>query len=167
MNPDGKPNFSLYNSDCWSIFLYYLSNCLKDEQDGSAEKIFYLNKVLHSIDWYYEIELPPHFIVTHPLGSVLGRATYGDYLCIYQGVTVGVNAMMYPVIGNNIIFCSDAEVLGNAYIGNNVVFSANSYVIDEDIPDDSIVFGSSPNLIIRHDKNKINNIMKRMWRHYS
>lgn len=80
LNPDGKPRFSLYNSDCWSIFLYYLSNCLKDEKDGSAEKIFYLNKVLHSVDWYYEIELPPHFIVAHPLGSVLGRATYGDYL---------------------------------------------------------------------------------------
>lgn len=166
LNPDGKPRFSLYNSDCWSIFLYYLSNCLKDEKDGSAEKIFYLNKVLHSVDWYYEIELPPHFIVAHPLGSVLGRATYGDYLCIYQGVTVGGNGTMYPVIGNNVMFYSNAKVLGNAHIGNNVVFSANSYVINEDIPDDCIVFGSSPNLIIKHDKNKVNSIMKEAWRHY-
>ncbi len=169
LNPEGRPKFSLYNSSCWSIFLYYLSNELKDEAE-EAEKIFYLNKILHSIDWYYEIELPDHFMVEHPLGSVLGRAVYGDYLYIYQGVTIGGNvsldkgALEYPTIGNNVVLFSNAKILGNSCVGSNVLFSANSYVINENIPDNSIVFGSSPNLVIKEDAKMVENEMRRIWR---
>lgn len=65
---------------------------------------------MHSVDWYYEIELPDHFMVEHPVGSVLGRATYGDYMYIYQGVTIGGNISLnegnvaYPVLGENVTF---------------------------------------------------------------
>ena len=126
--------------------------------------------MLHSVDWFYEIELPVHFMVEHPLGSVLGRANYGDFLCIYQGVTIGGNISakngnpVYPTLGNNIIFFSDAKALGDVHIGNNVIFSANAYVINEDIPDDSMVFGMSPNLVIRHEPEKVKEYMKRIWK---
>lgn len=125
---------------------------------------------MHSVDWFYEIELPVHFMVEHPLGSVLGRADYGDFLLIYQGVTIGGNISIqsgnpvYPALGNNIIFFSDAKVLGDVHIGNNVIFSANAYVINEDIPDDSMVFGMSPNLTIKHEPEKIKEYMKRVWK---
>lgn len=160
LNPEGKPHFSLYHSSCWTIFLYYLSNCLKDE-GSSAELIFYLNKILHSVDWYYEIDLPKHFMVTHPLGSVLGRAKYGDYLHIYQGVTIGGNISLtdgklyYPVLGDRVTLFSNAKILGKCVIGNNVILSADSCVINEDIPDNSIVFGHSPDLIIKEDTKKL------------
>lgn len=135
-----------------------------------AAKIFYLNKILHGVDWYYEIELPPHFMVEHPLGSILGRAKYGDYLLIYQGVTIGGNVSLntgritHPVIGNNVVFFSDAKVLGDVHVGNNVILSANSYVINEDIPDNSIVFGSSPNLVVINDAQKVERYMRQVWR---
>lgn len=109
-------------------------------------------------------------MVEHPLGSVLGRADYGDFLFIYQGVTVGGNISssngvpVYPTLGNNIILFSDAKVLGDANVGNNVIFGANSYVINEDIPDDSMVFGMSPNLVIKHEPEKIKEYMKRIWK---
>lgn len=136
----------------------------------NADKIYYLNKILHSIDWYCGIELPKHFMVEHPLGSVLGRANYGDYLFIYQGVTIGANIgsndyrEIYPVLGEKVIFYSNAKVLGNAHIGNNVIFSANTCVIDEDIPCNSIVYGATPNLIIKHDADKIEQHMRIIWR---
>ncbi len=169
LNPNGTPQFRLDHSGCWSIFLYYLSNVLKNTSGG--EKVYYLNKILHSVDWFCEIELPVHFMVEHPLGSVLGRANYGDFLLIYQGVSVGGNIskktgnIAYPTLGNNIIFFSDAKVLGDAHIGNNVIFSANAYVINDDIPDDSIVFGMSPNLIIKHEPEKVKEYMHRIWKH--
>lgn len=170
LNPDGIPQFSLAHSGCWSIFLYYLSNCLRMNLKELADRIYYLNKILHSVEWYYEVELPNHFMVEHPIGSVLGRAIYGDYLFIYQGVTIGGNISLdegnlyYPVLGENVTFFSNAKVLGNAHIGNNVILSANSYVINEDIPDNSIVFGASPNLIIKHDVEKIEKYKGKIWK---
>ncbi len=44
---------------------------------------------MHSVDWFYAVDLPVHFLCEHPLGSVLGKASYGDYFLIYQGTTVG------------------------------------------------------------------------------
>ncbi len=141
------------------------------DSTARAEKVYYLNKILHSVDWFCEIELPVHFMVEHPLGSVLGRANYGDFLLIYQGVSVGGNIskktgnIAYPTPGNNIIFFLDVKVLGDVHIGNNVIFSADAYVINDDIPDDSIVFGMSPNLIINHEPEKVKEYMKRIWKH--
>ena len=56
-----------------------------------SDLIYYLNKILHSIDCYFEIKLPTKFGVEHPLGSVLGRASYSEGLFIYQGCTIGGN----------------------------------------------------------------------------
>ena len=45
-----------------------------------ADKIYYLNKILHSVDIYHEVELPSTFFLEHPVGTVLGRAKYQDGL---------------------------------------------------------------------------------------
>ena len=103
------------------------------------------------------------------MGSVLGRAEYGDYLYIYQGVTVGGNVsirtgeLTYPVLGSNVLMYSNSKVLGNSHIGNNVILSANAYVINEDIPDNSIVFGVSPDLVIQHNPESVKRSIERIW----
>ena len=75
---------------------------------------------MHSIDWFYAVELPVHFLCEHPLGSVLGRAIYGDYLFVYQGTTVGGNRnkgiLSYPKIGTNVVLYANATILGNTVI---------------------------------------------------
>lgn len=109
-------------------------------------------------------------MVEHPLGSVLGRAVYGDFLFLYQGVTIGGNvslgedAICYPVLGDYVLLYSNAKVLGNSHIGNNVIIAADASIINEDIPDNSIVFGRSPNLVIKNDAEKILKQMRRIWR---
>lgn len=167
---DGTPQFSVYHTGCQALYLYFLANILgRKNIRREAEQIYYLNKILHSVDWYYEISLPPHFMVEHPLGSVLGRAEYGDYLYIYQGVTVGGNISLntsrtiYPVLGNNVLLYANAKVLGDSHIGDNVILSANTYVINETIPDNSIVFGTSPDLVIRHDPDAIRVTTEMNW----
>lgn len=147
--------FSPYMSVQWMIFLYWLSHVIyyTGGYAKEADQVYYLNKIMHSIDWFYAIDLPEHFLCEHPLGSVLGRAAYGDYLFVYQGTTVGGNRskgqLYYPIIGNNVILFANATILGNAHIGNNVVVSSGTYIMNEDIPDNCIVFGKSPNLIIK------------------
>ncbi len=121
---------------------------------------------MHANDWFYQIELPTHFLAEHPIGSVLGKAAYGDYLFIYQGTTIGGNRkkgkLFYPILGNNVLLYANSMVLGDTKIGNNVVISADTYLLDENIPDNCIVFGKSPNIKI---KVKTEQYMKDMTSH--
>lgn len=73
-------------------YLYWLSReaFIKGFIDV-ADKIYYLNKMLNSIELFYEIQLPDIWSCEHPLGSVMGRGQYGNYFLFYQGCTVGVN----------------------------------------------------------------------------
>ncbi len=138
----------------WSIFLYYVSNELgKNGNNYWASKVYFLNKIMCSVDWFYEIQLPDHFWGEHPLGSVLGRAKYGDNLFVYQGTTVGGSSkndeIKYPELGSNVVLCANATVLGDTVIGDSVIVSANSCLINETVPDNCIVFGHSPNIVIK------------------
>lgn len=80
---DGVTRFNPLMSVHWMIFLYRLSNILYKNGEGvSADQVYYLNKIMHSIDWFYAIDLPIYFLCEHPLGSVLEKASYGEYLLI-------------------------------------------------------------------------------------
>ena len=153
----GKVVFSPYHSGQYSIFLYYLANTafMLDNNTEIASRLYYLNKVMNAVDWYYEINLPSYFGVEHPLGSVLGRANYSNGLFVYQGCTVGGsrsfqdNTIVYPEIGKNLIMYSNTTVLGTSHIGDNVVLATGATVVNQDIPSNCIVFGASPNLVIK------------------
>ena len=168
----GEVQFSPYMSVQWMIFLYRLSREIyKDggvDTPKEADQVYYLNKILHSNDWFYAIDLPTHFLCEHPLGSVLGRAQYDDHFFVYQGTTVGGNringSLCYPVIGDNVIMFANSTILGNSHIGNNVVISAETYIINADIPDNCIVFGKSPNLVIKtKSEEEIKSYTQHIW----
>ena len=145
----GEIKFSPWHSGQWCIFLYYLSNCLSSQHSDTASKVYYLNKMLNNVDLYHEVELPIVFSLDHPLGSVLGRAIYGNYFSFSQGCTVGNNKGIYPTIGTNVRMLSNSKIIGRSKIGDNAVISANCYIKDIDVPSDTIVFGQSPNLTFR------------------
>lgn len=80
----------LGNSVMNCIFLYWLSRYLF--QRGKiqlADKVYYLNKIFNSVELFYEVRLPDIWSCEHPLGSVMGKASYGDFFLFYQGCTVG------------------------------------------------------------------------------
>lgn len=155
----------------WMIFLYRIAHAVYKRTNGKAkeaDQLYYLNKIMHANDWFYAVNLPTHFLCEHPLGSVLGRAEYGDYLFVYQGTTVGGNRssgkLYYPTLGENVILFANATVLGNTQIGNNVIVSAGTYLINEVIPDNSIVFGSSPNIVIKSkSEEEIKQYTQHIW----
>lgn len=154
-NREGEAYFNPYHSGQYTIFLYYLSNTIYTQYPKLsilADKVYYLNRALNGCDLFYAVELPDVFMLDHPLGSVMGRAEYGNFFTFLQQCTVGNNKGDYPIIGENVIMYSGAKILGKCVIGDNTLLSANSYVKDENIPPDSIVFGTSPNLIIKKRK---------------
>jgi len=138
-NINNEVFFSPFNTVQWMIFLYRLSRCifLKFGNVLAADQIYYLNKILHGIDWFYSIDLPIHFCCEHPLGSVLGKAKYSDFLFVYQGTTVGGNIkkekIYYPKIGKNVVLFANSSILGNSIIGDNVIISAGCQVINENV----------------------------------
>lgn len=149
---DGETLFSIYHSGQYCIFLYFLSREVfldKPDHRKLADKIYYLNKALNALDLYYEIVMPEVFHLDHPIGSVMGRASYGNNFSFAQLCTVGNNKGIFPSIGENVQMLSGAKILGRCNIGDNVVVSANTYIKDTDIPANSLVFGSSPNLVIK------------------
>lgn len=164
--------FNPYHSVTWMIFLYRLSWHLAHDYENickEADMVYYLNKILHSNDWFYMIDLPTHFFCEHPLGSVLGRAQYSDYLMIYQQCTIGGNRkngqLFYPVLGQNVCMYAGATILGNSVIGNNVIISGDSYLINEVIPDNAIVFGKSPDITIkRKSETEIKDMTSHIWK---
>lgn len=166
---DEKTQIDPCHSVQWSVFLYYLSNTLaKMSIQDVAAKVYYLNKIMNGVDWFYEIDLPEHFWAEHPVGGVLGKATYGDFLFVYQGTTVGGNRkrgiQYYPVLGDHVLMYANSTILGNTHVGNNVIISANTYIKDTNIPECSIVFGQSPDLMIkRKTKKEIEDAMAHIW----
>ena len=118
-------------------------------QKRLADKIYYLNKLLNSVDLYHEVNLPDIWLCEHPLGTVIGRGTFGVRFFFMQRCSIGHNHGIYPVLGNNVRMFFDSKIIGNSHIGNNVVISATSYIKDQDVPDDVIVFGQSPNLVFK------------------
>ena len=132
--------------------------------------LYYLNKILHSNDWYYQIELPDIVWAEHPLGSVLGRAKYGNGFFFMQNCTVGgspnaSSAICYPTIGENVLLYAGSSILGEACIGNNVIISAGTLIINEQIPDNCMVFGRSPHLIIKQkEAQEMIQYISRIWK---
>ncbi len=166
---NGEFIFSPFHSVQYAIYLYYLANTIyrKEGKNDLSGQLYYLNKVMNSVDWYYEISLPDIFCAEHPLSSVMGRATYSNKFFFYQGCTVGGNKGKYPYIGENVIMYSNTTVIGDTKIGNNVVISTGSTIKDENIPSNSIVFGQSPNLIIKQKSEmEIIELTKHFWRNF-
>ncbi len=148
---DGQIYFNPFQTDQYTIFLYYASNIISYKTDNRrlADKLYFLNKALNNVDLYHEIRLPDIFGAGHPLGCVIGRAKFSDFFYFSQHCTVGNNKNIYPAFGKNVALLTGVTVIGKSTIGNNCLLSANTYIKDQDVPDNSLVFGSSPNLIIK------------------
>lgn len=148
---NGTPLFNCFNSSHYVFFLAILRQHI-DEQI-LADKVYYLNKALNSVDMYSAI-IPDFIFFEHPLGLVIGRAQIGEYCTFYQQVGVGGvfnkdGTYSYPVISDHVIFFSGARVLGQSSIGSYSVLSTNACVVNEFIPPYSLVFGQSPDLTVK------------------
>lgn len=149
---DGKAAvFDHLHGDQYAMWLYLLANELH-RRNGPADlckKLFLLNKSLHGCDIFYEVELPSVFLLVHPLGTVLGRARYSDYLIAYQRVGVGSNHGVYPTLGAHLTLRPGSSVLGRAVVGNCCSIAAGSLLLDRDLSSHSLYIGGPRDHLIR------------------
>ncbi len=145
----GVLKFDHLHADQYAMYVYILSNqAYRAGNTNAAVKGYLLNKALYGIEAYYEVELPPVFWFSHAVGSVLGRAKYGNGIVVTQGCTVGNKNGLYPTFGEKVVLCPNSVVLGNCQVGSDVCIGAGSQLVDATIPDGTTVVGSTPNLRI-------------------
>lgn len=159
---DGKDvTFNHLHSDQYAMFLYIFANTLfKKEGDISiSTKLFLLNKCLHGIDAFYDVNLPEIFLFVHPIGTVLGRGTYGNYFVVYQRCGIGSNHDVYPVMKEYVTLRPGSSILGNCHIEKNCTIAAGSLILDKDLRSDSVYIGNPRDHIIRKAKNYLD-----IWR---
>lgn len=70
------------------------------------------------------------------------RAKLGNNCVVFNGVTIGASQRggFGPKIGNNVVICTGAKLIGNITIGNNAVIGAGAVVV-KDVPDNAVVGG--------------------------
>lgn len=101
--------------------------------------------------WLTGIEIHPAakigrgFFIDHGMGVVIGEtAEVGDYVTLFQGVTLGgtgkERGKRHPTLGNHVVVGAGAKILGGITIGDNVKIGANSVVL-KNVSADSTVIG--------------------------
>ncbi len=143
--------FNHLHGDQYAMWLYLLSNELH-RQGGPASvcsKLFLLNKSLHAVDAFYEVELPSIFLLVHPLGTVLGRGNYSDFFVAYQRCGVGSNHDVYPTFGRHVTLRPGSAVLGTCNIGDHCQIATESLVLDRDLPDHTLYIGNPRTATLR------------------
>lgn len=140
-----EDRFDPLHSTQYCSFLYFLAHTIW-RNTGSREtptRLFLLNKALNGIDLFYEIEMPPIFFIGHSVGIVFAKATYGNYLVIYQNSTVGKNHGVAPVLGEGVVMYPNTAIIGRCQVGDGTVLAQGVSLVNIDTPGRCTVFGRS------------------------
>ena len=101
---------------------------------------------MHGIDLFCSVAMPDIFMLLHPVGCIIGHASFKNYLMIYQNCSVGATDSVYPILGEGVVLYSKSSVLGSSKVGDNVVIGANALLVNSSVSDDTIIVGQKPNL---------------------
>ena len=138
--------FNVLQSSQHCIYLYYLANTIWT-QSGDTEsptRLFLMNKAFNGIDLFYEIAMPPVFYIGHSVGIVLAKATYGNYLVLYQNSTVGRHKDQIPVLGDRVVLYPNTAVIGRSVVEDDAVVSQGTSVVNKHVPRGQIAFSGGP-----------------------
>lgn len=156
--------FNLLHTEQYMIFLYLLSHVIwksNSDEINLSERIFMLNKSLNSINLHHEVLIGDVFFICHGVGTVLGRAKYGDRNIFFQNVTVGRVGNNSPVLGDNIILYPNVVVTGSTVIGSNSCISAGTILHNVSIPENSLVRIIDGSIeVVKNKYNRVSHYLK-------
>lgn len=145
-NENGEACFSHLHSDQYSQFLYFLSNSLWKICGNSilCSKLINLNKCLNGMFYSYKCKLPEIFLFAHPVGSIIGNASYSDGLVIFQNVTINTgddanSECSTPQLGKGLFLGAGAKIIGEKTIGDRVSIGVDAMVYNEEIDNDMVI----------------------------
>lgn len=136
--------FNVLQSSQHCLLLYFLANTIwrASGETAAPTRLFLMNKALNGIDLFYEIAMPEVFYIGHSVGVVLAKATYGNYLVIYQNATVGRHKDQVPVIGERVVIYPNSAVIGRAVVEDDAVISQGVSVVNRHVPKGAMAFAA-------------------------
>ena len=129
-----------------ALLAYRLSHWLKAYHVPFIPRaISQIARVLTGIEIHPSAKIGAGFFIDHGMGVVIGEtAEIGDYVTLFQGVTLGgtgkERGKRHPTLGNHVVVGAGAKILGGITIGDNVKIGANSVVL-KNVTANSTVIG--------------------------
>lgn len=145
----------------YTIFIYRFAHVLYELKVPMLPRI--MSEYAHGktgIDINPGATIGEYFFIDHGTGIVIGEtAIIGDYVKIYQGVTIGAlstrkgqalsGIKRHPTIEDHVIIYANATILGgNTVVGRNATVAGNTFVT-ESIPADAKVSAMMPELKVK------------------
>ena len=136
-----------------AFYNFFFARRVSMVDEELAQACSYVNTSLNGIWLNHNVDMPSHFYLDHPLGTVIWKAKIGDFFACCQGCTIGAEdhhgEFVFPVLGEHVEMMANSSIIGKCQIGNNVLLAANSLVKNTDIPDNSIVFGMDREIVVK------------------
>ena len=107
--------------------------------------VSHIGRFLTGIEIHPGATIGRRVFIDHGMGVVIGEtAEIGDYVTLFQGVTLGgtgkERGKRHPTLGNHVVVGAGAKILGAITIGDNVKIGANSVVL-KNVSANSTVIG--------------------------
>ena len=135
-----------------ALLAYRVSHWLKERKIPFVPRLIsQLARWLTGIEIHPAARIGTGFFIDHGMGVVVGEtAEIGDYVTLFQGVTLGgtgkERGKRHPTLGNHVVVGAGAKILGGIKIGDNVKIGANSVVL-KNVPPNSTVIGVPARMI--------------------
>ncbi len=148
----------------FAVYVYRIAHVLYKENVPFIPRI--MTEYAHGrtgVDINSGAEIGEYFFIDHGTGVVIGETTkIGDYVKLYQGVTLGAlstrsgqqlaGVKRHPTIENNVTIYSGSTILGGeTVIGEHSVIGGNAF-ITQSVPPYTKISIKSPELIIKNPK---------------
>ena len=144
-----------------AIFLYRIAHIIWNYRFRLlARLVANFARFLTGIEIHPAAKIGKGLFIDHGTGVVIGETCeIGEYVTLYQGVTLGgtgkEKGKRHPTIGDHVLIATGAKVLGSMKIGDHSKIGAGSVVLKE-VPPHSTVVGI-PGRIVMQNGRKINN----------
>lgn len=150
VRPWRENQFDPLHSTQYCSFLYFLANTIwrNTRSTETPVRLFLLNKALNGIDLFYEIDMPPVFFIGHSVGIVFAKATYGNYLVVYQNSTVGKNHGVAPVLGEGVVMYPNTAIIGRCEVGAGTVLSQGVSLVNTSTPGHCTVYAGQGGAVV-------------------
>ncbi len=147
----GEVYFNHLHGDQSAVFWYYASHIAyaEFEDEALAAKCMLVNKARNGIVVTYSTKLPDRMLLIHTVGSMLGKATYGDYFVATQNVTVGTQRGKMPQFGEGVVLYPGSSVIGDCRLGDGARVSIGTVVLDRHVEANCVATGGSGELLVK------------------
>jgi serine O-acetyltransferase len=141
-------------SGLWAIWVHRVAHFLyKRKWFLVARIISQLNRFFTGIEIHPGAKIGRGVFIDHGMGVVIGETCeIGDYVTIYQGVTLGgtgkEKGKRHPTIEDHVLIAAGAKVLGSIRVGRCSKIGAGSVVL-RDVPPNSTVVGVPGRVVIQ------------------